>query len=145
MKTAMKRIHVAFLLCALLTCILAGAAQASLQLPQALTSIDESAFEGAQDIDQVIIGENVKRIEKRAFAGSSVSLVIFPRSCAVEYIAPDAFEGTSGVQFLIDDDNPNSVLWDYLTTKGISLYDTHTKAADEGNYRQVVSLPVAPF
>jgi len=114
----------------------------SLVLPSGLTCISVSAFENASAIDEVVIGSNVKRIESRAFAGSSVKLVVFPDDSALEYIAPDAFDGTVGVQFIT---GGSSVALSYIGTAGITVYAPAAIPSDEQNYQQTIFLPIIPF
>ncbi len=69
----------------------AGKAQAgTLTIPAGTTVIEEEAFYGDPSLDQVILPEGLQRIESRAFAGSSVTLLNLPST--LEYIAEDAFD-----------------------------------------------------
>ena len=72
--------------------------EADFVLPEALREIEEEAFEGGA-FHCVRIGENVESIGSRAFADcGSLEYVIIPERTT--YIAPDAFEGTSGLTII---------------------------------------------
>jgi len=87
------------LLSSLLLCPTMGVAleeeHTSVTLPHDFTVIDQEAFLGVGDVQKVVLKENVKRIESRAFAQSGIREIHIPES--VEYIADDAFEGSPNV------------------------------------------------
>lgn len=71
---------------------------ATLTLPSDLTEIWDSAFEGSDSFDEVILNEGLKTIRSRAFADcEGLRLVHVPDS--VEFIAGDAFQNTDNVIF----------------------------------------------
>jgi len=96
MKT--KRL-LCWLLIILILCPAVGVAQkeekAVLTLPQELTVIDKEVFSGIGDVEKVVLRENIRRIESRAFAESEIREIYIPDS--VEYIADDAFEDCKNV------------------------------------------------
>ena len=69
----------------------------TLALPSSVRVISEAAFEGDQQLDQVILPEGVEVIDSRAFANSSLNAVNLPDS--LYYIADDAFDDTDSVDF----------------------------------------------
>lgn len=75
------------------------AAADPLILPASLSVIEQEAFCGDQKISNVTLPGNLRRIESRAFAGTSVEWIYLPSS--LTYIAPDAFD--KGVVFGADD------------------------------------------
>ena len=70
-------------------------ADSVLTLPAALEVIEEEAFYGATSIDKVVLSDNVSEIQAKAFAYSTVSEILLPRS--VSFIDETAFEGCSSV------------------------------------------------
>ncbi len=59
-------------------------------LPADLTIIESQAFENNTSIGHVTLPDGLKRIESRAFAGSTVGSIYMPES--LEFIASDAFD-----------------------------------------------------
>ena len=92
-RSVIRLVLLAALLCSCLLSAAYGEAVMldGLHLPGALLVIEESAFEGASSVSQAAVPEGVKRIERRAFACSSLKWIELPQS--LEYIADDAFEG----------------------------------------------------
>ena len=68
---------------------------ADTRLPAGLTVIQAQAFENNTSMEDVTLPDGLKRIESRAFAGSSVGMIYMPES--IEFIAPDAFDGCENV------------------------------------------------
>ena len=80
-----------------------------LQLPANLKAIEEEAFAGMWQVQQVNIPEGVTAIGKRAFADCSLlRLVIIPNS--VQTLADDAFSGCHPV-ILCDAENQQVIDW----------------------------------
>ena len=75
----------------------------TLTLPGGLTIIDEESFAGTDALDTVIVQENTKRIESRAFAGSSAKEIYLPES--IEFIAEDAFAGCENLTLMVPKDS----------------------------------------
>lgn len=91
----MKKISL--ILCLLFTIMVVGwgTADSVLRLPDSLTIIGVEAFAGDDSIDRVVLGENVTRIESRAFADSSLREINLPDS--ISFIADNAFDGPDKV------------------------------------------------
>lgn len=70
-----------------------------------------SAFAQSAGYQYVVVPEGTKEIQARAFAGSSVTRVDFPAS--LTYIAPNAFEGVSGLSACV---RPDSYAMQYCQT-----------------------------
>ena len=86
-KNRAKLLLVLVLVCSLsLNC-----AFASVTTPKDTTVIPEQAFYGDLSLTEVELQEGLLRIEKQAFANTSLTSVLLPRS--LEYFAEDAFEG----------------------------------------------------
>ncbi len=86
----MKRIcRLFFLIIAF--CLFINVASATISISGDTTVISEQAFYGDASITDVVLPEGLLRIEKQAFAYTSLSSVALPFS--LEYFAPDAFEG----------------------------------------------------
>ena len=80
-----------------------------LQLPASLKTIEEEAFAGMWQVQQVNIPEGVTAIGKRAFADCTLlRLVIIPNS--VQTLADDAFSGCHPV-ILCDAENQQVIDW----------------------------------
>ena len=80
-----------------------------LQLPVNLKAIEEEAFVGMWQVQQVNIPEGVTAIGKRAFADCTLlRLVIIPNS--VQTLADDAFSGCHPV-ILCDAENQQVIDW----------------------------------
>lgn len=80
-----------------------------LQLPASLKTIEEEAFVGMWQVQQVNIPEGVTAIGKRAFADCTLlRLVIIPNS--VQTLADDAFSGCHPV-ILCDAENQQVIDW----------------------------------
>lgn len=80
-----------------------------LQLPASLKAIEEEAFVGMWQVQQVNIPEDVTAIGKRAFADCTLlRLVIIPNS--VQTLADDAFSGCHPV-ILCDAENQQVIDW----------------------------------
>ena len=80
-----------------------------LQLPANLKAIEEEAFAGMWQVQQVNIPEGVTAIGKRAFADCTLlRLVIIPNS--VQTLADDAFSGCHPV-ILCDAENQQVIDW----------------------------------
>ena len=67
----------------------------TLTLPPAVTDIGPETFAGTESLDEVMIPEGVISIQSLAFSGSGVHRIYLPAS--LEYIAPDAFDGCTGM------------------------------------------------
>lgn len=67
----------------------------TLMIPQSVTTIEEEAFYGDTNIDEISLPNGIISIKDKAFALSSASRVYFPTS--IEYIADDAFDETNMV------------------------------------------------
>lgn len=65
--------------------------EALLVTPASLLTIEDEAFMGAANLNEVIIAEGIKTIGARAFASSSLRKITLPVS--LESISDDAFEG----------------------------------------------------
>ena len=67
----------------------------SVSLPNA-TVIEENAFSCADNLETVIFGKNIKRIEEKAFYYClSLEKIKLPKGVVIDYIGPSAFESTS--------------------------------------------------
>ena len=76
--------------------------EGTINLPEQLKTIEESAFEGVQ-AEEVIIPDGVERIENRAFADSEIKHVYLPNS--VEHIEDDVFDQVDGVVVDVEPDS----------------------------------------
>lgn len=89
MRSLKKVFTIAVLMSAVL--FILGIAQAStLTLPADTKVIEEEAFYGDTSLDEVVLPDQIKRIESKAFSKSSVKTVFLPDS--LEFIADDAFD-----------------------------------------------------
>lgn len=74
-------------------------------LPDSVTVIGASQFEGMEKLEQVNIPETCIRIEDRAFSGTAVRSLHIPAAC--ENIFQEAFYNVSLTSLSVDADNPN--------------------------------------
>ena len=81
-----------------------------LKLPSALREIGIEAFAGDSSLDEVVLPDGLERIGAAAFKGSSVRRIYLPAS--LSHIAPDAFEGCSGIVGYGPDDTYASRFFD---------------------------------
>lgn len=94
-----------------------------LQLPASLKAIEEEAFVGMWQVQQVNIPEGVTAIGKRAFADCTLlRLVIIPNS--VQTLADDAFSGCHPV-ILCDAENQQVIDW--ANAQGLMLVFKESK------------------
>ena len=106
------------ILCLLLTGLLCLSAApgfaATLTLPSGLKVIEEEAFYGDMSLDEVVFPEGLERIESRAFADSSASLVHL--SSTISFIDDEAFEGCRDMQATAP---KGTYAYDWAQNKGI--------------------------
>ena len=100
-----------FLVLIIFTCCACACAE-QLVLPHSVTEIAEEAFAGDTSLEEAVLPENLRFIGPRAFAGSSLKTVNLPAS--LEYIAEDAFEGTSDVIFITEKD---TYAWQWIADR----------------------------
>lgn len=96
------RIMSLLLIAAMLCPVLALAeekAEVAVTLPKSLVTIDAEAFKDTAAFGKVIVQNNTKRIESRAFANSAAKEIHLPAS--VEYIADDAFVGCENLTLYV--------------------------------------------
>ena len=77
-----------------------GSAVPSLVLPASLSVVNEQAFFGDVNLDEVILPETVVRIEKKAFADSSIITINLPSG--ITYIADDAFSNCDSMTAIVE-------------------------------------------
>ena len=95
----MRNRMIAFwILLAISLLILTGVSADTLDLPASLTVIEEEAFYGDQSLDKVVLPEGIRRIEKLAFASSSLREINLPDS--LSNIADDAFDPGKGIMII---------------------------------------------
>ena len=83
-----------------------AAAEGNYVLPEALTVLEDEAFEGDTGLTAIVIPKNVKRIGSRAFADcSNLQEVYFGKNEGID-IAKDAFAGCDGLSFYVYPDTP---------------------------------------
>lgn len=86
--------YIAILLCITMLFTTYGCAFAdTLKLPEQLTVISDEAFAGDLSLDVIDVPWGTERIESGIFTGSGISRIYIPGT--VNYIADDAFDGTS--------------------------------------------------
>lgn len=93
----------------------------TLELPHDLKIIEASAFEGV-DAQMVILPDGCETIGPRAFANSSVRVVVIPGS--VTAIDDTAFDGLPESFYLLDISEENDEVWRMVQKLGCS-YMTH--------------------
>lgn len=97
-KKAMKKqmlVTVLIPMICILILLTGSAAADKARIPAKTTIIEAQAFYGDTSLDEVVLPENLQRIESKAFAYSSVKRIYLPES--LNYIAPDAFQGCTTV------------------------------------------------
>jgi len=116
MKIRIPRV-VALVLCllALLGCAYAAASD-FVEIPRNTTVIRVRSFDGASGVAEVVLHDDVTRIESRAFASSGLKHINLPDS--VSHIAPDAFDGCEELKALCAE---GSYAWDYCEKMGIEI------------------------
>lgn len=87
-----------------------------LKLPSALKVIEEEAFADNNALEEVIVPKGTTRINARAFADCNLSKVSL--STTVSYIAPNAFNGNSG---MLVDANENSYAYEWALDHGFDV------------------------
>ena len=87
---SLKKVFTAAVLMSAVLFILGAAQAATLTLPADTKVIEEEAFYGDTSLDEVVLPDQIKRIESKAFSKSSVKTVFLPDS--LEFIADDAFD-----------------------------------------------------
>lgn len=82
-------------------CLFASAASASgvINLPEDLIVIETEAFGNLKNVGKVVLHDDIRRIESRAFADSSFSEITLPKE--LEFIAPDAFDGCNNLTLYV--------------------------------------------
>lgn len=127
-RAGRRGILLAFFL--LMAALAAGKALAgTLTIPAGTTVIEEEAFYGDASLDEVILPEGLERIESRAFAGSSVTLLNLPST--LEYIAEDAFEGCENGLEIIGVEG-NNYAWNWGRDHGYCRIYTALLIGEEG-------------
>ena len=117
MKTEVRRI-IQILLAIILLCFAGTAIADTLYLPENLEIIDEEAFMDDTSLGEVVLPEGLKRIESKAFKGSSLREIVLPSS--LRFIADDAFEGPDQVTVTATD---GTYAYDWAVDNGY-IYDT---------------------
>ena len=90
-------------------------------IPNSVTSIGYSAFNGCESLTSIIIPNSIKNIGKRAFYRTGLTFITIPNS--VESIGDSAFAGCSSLTSVTI---PNSV-----TSIGVDAFPKHTKIIRE--------------
>lgn len=103
MKNRCLCLFLLLVLCVLSLSSLAEGKTKTYVFPNDLTIIEKEAFSGTKNADRVVFPEGIRRIESRAFEGSSVREAVLPRS--LEYIAHDAFDGCENLTLYVYNDS----------------------------------------
>ena len=87
----------------------------TIALPLALSDLGEAAFQDDLSLDSVVINEGVKEIKDLTFAGSSLREIYLPST--INFIADNAFDPNSGVQFFV----LNQYSYDWAVAHGFAV------------------------
>lgn len=111
-KTALRT---AFFILVLLMGMSAYAAE-RIELPSGLSTVEAQSFYGDASIREVIVSENVTRIESLAFADSGLEYILLEDG--IELIAEDAFDGCENLEA---ECSAGSYAHQYCLRKGIEI------------------------
>ena len=112
MRSLKKFFTIAVLMSAVLF-ILGAAQAATLTLPADTKVIEEKAFYGDTSLDEVVLPDQIKRIESKAFSKSSVKTVFLPDT--LEFIADDAFDSGADIKMTA---NPGTKAYNWAVDHG---------------------------